>query len=81
MPRDSWTRRLDDRVLGPTGVVLVLGLATLLFGIAAVLSSLDGDAWVQAVFYAVLAVASFQATRVQSRRRYSPGESSGSTPT
>lgn len=68
MKQDSWTRRLDDRVLGPTGVLIVLAVATACFLVAAVLSALDRS-WVPTIVYGGLAVLALQATRVQRRSR------------
>jgi uncharacterized membrane protein HdeD (DUF308 family) len=65
---DSWTRRLDDRVLGRRGVLIVLALAALSFGLAAIFSAIEAS-WVSAVIYGALAVFAGQATLVQGRQR------------
>ena len=68
MPRDSWTRRLDDRVLGSTGVLVVLALACAYFLTATISAASDGVA-LPAIFYGVLTVLSGQAVRTQWRSR------------
>lgn len=68
MTREAWTRRLDDRVLGSTGVLVVLALACAYFLTAAVSAALDGAA-LAGVIYSVLTLLSAQAIRTQWRAR------------
>jgi hypothetical protein len=66
--RSSWTRRLDDRVLGSTGVLIVLALACGYFLVSTISTASDG-AVVAALVYGVLTVLSAQAVQTQRRSR------------
>jgi hypothetical protein len=68
VPRDSWTRRLDDRLLGPTGLAIVFGLVCLVAGISAISYLLSGS-WLALIVNALIALLSGQAMRTQWRRR------------
>lgn len=68
MPRESWTRRLDDGLFGATGLAITFALVAVASASSAVLYFIDHTG-LSAVIYSVLAVISGQASRTQWRRR------------